>query len=318
VAIVQLPQTISQQSANLFDLESSMIEAYLQMLIADPTNQKAKTGLAQALTALSSNIQAQAKTADTILSQLSSFSTNIGQDAPKLAVIAQGALDDAGTDTKTITKLQGEIESLKQQIQTAQTIITISEIGIGVSLFVGLVGVLCCLIPGAEGVGAGLIVLGVAGEVTSITLTAVESVKVKDFQNEIDSDQKQITGLHQDIILLNGISAQFNALYQSNQQAQKALASILAMWTNLDGIVNQVKDEIASTNTDVTSEQYQQALTDFQQAEASWADVVKFATALAGINYSWQDADGNWHNYGAQTPTLNGSTITQVPSSIAA
>lgn len=318
VGMVALPQAISQQANNLFNLEASLIEPYLQILIADPTNQTAKTNLATALTALSNNIKAQAQTADSILTELNNFSKNIGVDAQTLAAIAAEALQDAGDDKTTITKVQGDIKSLQDQIKTAQVVLTVAEIGIGVSLFVGLVGVFCCLIPGGQGIGAGLIVLGVAGEATSITLTVVENQRIKAFQNQIDSDQKQITGLNQDVVLLNAISTQFNALYDQNQAAQKALTGIISMWKSLDGIVDQVQAELASTSKDATSDDYTQALKDFQQAEQSWSDVVAFATALAGLQYSWQDASGNWHQYGTQNPTLNGSTVTPIPSSIAA
>jgi hypothetical protein len=178
--------------------------------------------------------------------------------------------------------------------------------------------VVCCFIPGAQLVGAGLIIVAVAGVAASIAGTVIENKRIAAMQAQIDSDQKQITGLNQDIILLNGVSQSFNDLYNANLKAQNALNTIITMWTNLGSTVQQVQTDLTDVENDNTADQYTQALADFQQAETAWAAVVAFAQALASINYSWQDTSGQWHVYGTQNPTINNGNTTQIPSSIAA
>lgn len=312
VSMVQLPTTIVNQAANLFDMEETMIEAYLNMLISDPTNQKAKQNLATALNTVSNLIQTQIKAVTTIQSQLVTFNTNILADAKTLTQISADATADAGADKQLITTLQANIATLNSQISTAQTLLTVSEIGMGLSIFVGLIGAVCCVIPGAQGVGVGLIVVGVAGEAASIAGTVIETKAIKAMQAQILSDQNQISGLNQDIILLNGIASQFNLLYESNLKAQTALATIMNMWTQLDSTINDVNTELTDVNNDVTAQQYQQALKDFQDAESAWNDLVTFAQALAGINYNWQDSGGTWHTYGTQNPTINSGNVNQI------
>jgi hypothetical protein len=90
------------------------------------------------------------------------------------------------------------------------------------------------------------------------------------------------------------------------------------MWTNLGSTIGTVQTDLTDVENDNTADEYTQALSDFQAAEAAWADVVTFATALANINYSWQDSAGQWHQYGTQNPTINNGNTTQIPSSIAA
>lgn len=316
VSMLQLPVTIKEQAADLFNMEDTMINAYLQALIQDPNSTVAKTGLATALSVLQSNIQTQVNSVTNIENQLVIFSTNIYNDAQALTGIAQAALADAKGDQTQIANINKDIQSLKDQIANAQYILTLAEIGIGLSIFVGLIGLVCCFIPGAQGVGVGLIIVAVGGEAASIAFTVIETKRIQAMQSQIDSDQTQIQGLNQDIVLLNGISAQFNALYTANQQTQTALTAVKSMWTSLALAIEEVKTDLTNVSNDNTSEQYQQALTDFQDAETNWNEVVTFADALAGINYQWQDAQGNWHSYTDQPPTGGNAQVSQIHSNI--
>jgi len=315
VSIVQLPTTIVSQAANLFNMEELSITLYLQALIQDPNNTMAKQGLASALSSVQQIIQDQVTSITSIQSQLVTFSSDIQTDAATLTQIASESLADAGTDQQTIVTLNADIVTLNAEISTAQTLLTVSEIGIGLSIFTGLIGAVCCTIPGAQTVGVGLIVMGVAGTAASIAGTVIETQSIQVMQNQITSEQNQISGLNQDIIQLQGVSTQFNQLYTANLQAQNALTAISEMWTLMDDTINEVAAELTDVNNDVAAAQYQQALTDFQDAETSWNDVVAFATALAGINYSWQDASGTWHMYGTQNPSTDNGNVNPISAS---
>ncbi len=318
VAMLQLPQTIQEQAADLFNLESTMIEAYLNILISDPGNATAKTGLQKALTTVQTLIQQQVQSIVTIETDLTAFSNDIYSDAEALTGIAQDATDDAGADQAQIVTINGDIQNLQNEIATAQVLLTVSEMGIGLSIFVGIIGAVVCVIPGAQLVGAGIVTAAVGGLAGSIAGTVIESKAITAMQAQITSDQSQISGLNQDIILLNGVSNQFTSLYNANLAAQTALTEIKSMWTSLDQTIGSVATELTDVGTDTTSAQYQQALTDFQAAEANWTDVVDFAKALAGIDYQWQDASGTWHSFTQSSPPADGSTVTQIPTAIGA
>lgn len=317
VEMLQLPVTVKDQAADLFDFQGTMIEAYLTDLVNDPTSAKAKAGLHTALTALSSVIQAQLKTITNIETGLAGFISDIATDAKTLTGIAQGATDDAGADKAQIVKINNDIAALKKQIATENLLVTVSDIGIGVSIFVGLVGVWACLIPGGQLIGGGMIILAVGGLAGSIAGTVIGTKAVAAMQASIDADQKQITGLNQDIILLNGVSSQFNDLYNANLKAQTALTAIKSMWKSLDDTVTEVKTDLASVDKDTTAAQYQQALTEFKAAETNWKDVVTFADVLAGLDFKWQDAKGNWHSF-SSTGAAGAGNVTPIPSTIKA
>ena len=316
VSMLQLPVTIKQQAADLFNLESTMIEAYLNILIATPGNATAKNDLQSALNALQQVIAQQVTTVESIEAGLTQFASDIYTDAQTLTGIAQAATADSGSDQALITQINADIATLNQEIATAQLLLTVSEIGIGLSIFVGLVGAVVCFIPGAQGLGIGIVIAAVGGLAGSIAGTVIENKEIAAMQAQIDSDQSQISGLGQDIILLNGVSSQFNSLYDSNLAAQAALVTIKTQWTDLDRAIDEVKQDLADVARDTTSAQYQQALTDFQAAETNWASVVAFADALAGIDYQWQDPTGAWHSFTQSPPGTDSAQVNQIPSTI--
>ncbi|WP_281885491.1 HBL/NHE enterotoxin family protein [Paenibacillus sp. YYML68] len=320
--MLSFPKTISTQMKNLFNMEEMMAASYLQILQVDPSNAQAKEGLNQAITTMMSLIQQQIDTANGLVTSLNTFSTNITADATILNNIATEALNDVQSDKDQITQLNNSIKDLHNQIDTLQTYLTLSEIGTGLSLFIGLVGVVCCFIPGAQGVGAGLIVVGVVGEAASITGWVLSQKAIDAANDQIQSEQKQIDGLNQDIILLQGINTSFQYLIEANQAAQEAIKVVIAMWQDLYNDLATVKTDLASVEADIegaapTKEQYAQASTDLNAANEAWQEVVAFADALAGVDYKWQDQNGNWHSFTDQAPPANGATIDQAPSNVA-
>ena len=316
--MLALPQTIVNQSASLFSLEATMAGAWLDQLVTDPQNAKAKTGLGQALTTMQKLTQAQLTTAQGLVTSMGTFAGNISADASTLGTIAGQALTAAGADQTSISNLNSDIDSLQSQISTLNTLLTISDIGIGVSIFVGLIGAVCCFIPGAQGIGIGLIVLAVAGEAASITGSVLLNKDIAAKNQAIQVDQQEISDLNQDIIALQGVNKQFAWLEQANVNAQQALKAVKQMWQDLDDELTTAQADLATVGTDATSADYQQAQTDLAQASDAWNDVVDFAQALAGIDYNWQDSSGNWHSYTDQQPGADNATVAQLPSKAAA
>jgi|GEM_PF-900237 len=312
VSMIQLPLTIMNQAANLFGTEDTLITEYLKQLITDPNNASALQGVQEALSTTQKLIKNQLATVSTINTQLDQFLGNIQGDAATLNSIAGAALLDAGNDQAAIEQLKADIVSMNQQIATYQTVLTASEIGIPLSIFVGLIGGIVCTIPGAQGIGAGLIIAGVAGTGASIAGTVIASKNIRALQGAITAEKDQISSLNQDVIQLQAVSTQFAALLAASLQAQNALTTIQNMWTDMNTVVTSVSTELGVVANDMTSDDYLQALTDFGQAVDAWTDVINFAEGLATINYSWQDTSGNWHQYGSENPGSNNGYVNQI------
>lgn len=313
--MLSFPGTIVNQAADLFNMEDTMASAWLDALISDPTNASAKAGLAKALTTMQSIASAQLTTAQGLLSSMNTFASDISSDASTLSTLAQQALDAAGADQTHIQNLNDDIASLKSQIDTLNTLLTLSEIGIAVSLFVGLIGAVCCVIPGAQGVGVGLIVVAVAGEAASITGTVLLNKEIAADNEAIQTDQQLITQLNQDIVALQAVNSQFQWLETANVAAQQAMETVVQMWQGLSDELTTMQNDLTTVDNDVTAEQYQQAQDDLTAAAAAWQDVVTYAQALANVSYNWQDSSGNWHDYTSQPATADAATVAMLPSS---
>jgi TolA-binding protein len=312
--MLSFPGTIVNQAADLFNVEDTMASAWLDQLIANPNDANAKQGLSKALTVMQSIVSTQLTTAQGLLTSMNTFSTDISADATTLNTIAGQALAAAGADEQTIKNLNDDIASLKDQINTLNTLLTLSEIGIGLSIFVGLIGAVCCVIPGAQGIGVGLIVVAVAGEAASITGTVLLNKEIDAKNQAIQEDQQQITQLNQDIVALQAVNSQFQWLETANLATQQAIQTVIQMWQDLSDELTTVQTDLATVGTDATSEQYQQAQNDLTAAAAAWQDVVQFAQALAGVDYQWQDSSGNWHSYTSQPAGADQATVAMLPS----
>ncbi len=312
--MLAFPQTIAGLTNSMFNLEETAIGQALALLKQDPNNQQAKFVLGQALTGLQTIIQAQITTAEGLLAQLNTFSTNVGADAATLASMAAQALAMAGADQTTIDGINTHIDNLNKEISTLNTWLTVSEIGIGLSIFVGLIGAVVCLIPGAQvagGVIIGIAVLGVAG---SIAGTVITNKLISADQDSITSLRQQVTGLKQDIIALQATNKQFVWLQQANKDAQAAMQAVINMWKQLDVELNSTKTDLTDVNADVSAAQYAQAEQDLKKLHDDWQVVVDFANKLKNIDYKFQDQQGNWHSFSdLSTPVkADGSTVTPI------
>jgi len=318
--ILSFPQTIAGLTNDMFGIEESAMGIALQTLVNDPTNQQAKTALGEALTSIQTLVQGPLTTAQGLLSQLNTFSTQTAADATTLGNIATQALQLAGTEQQTITDINTQIDNINSTISSLNYLLGVSEIGIGVSVFVAVVGVAVCFIPGAQVAGGVLIGFAVLGEAASITGTVLTNEAISGDQASIVSLKAEVPNLDQNIIALQACNRQFVYLQQASQDAQQALQTVITMWQNLQTELTTVKAELADVNTDVTSAQYTQAIADLTTANTEWQQIVQYARALAGVNYQWQDQNGNWHSFSnTSTPvTANSALVTPLVQAQAA
>jgi len=307
---------------DMFNVEQSAIGVALRTLQTDPTNQQAKATLAQCLTAILALVQTPLTTAQGLMTQLTDFSTQISGDATTLGTIATQALSSAGADQTTITSINGQLDNLNLKILSLNHQLTVAEILVGVSVVVIGIGVAVWNFAPGFGplAGAPLMVFGVIGLAATVLSTVLLDLQIASDQASILSLQRQVQALNSDVIAMQACNRQFVWLQQANQSAQAALQVVINMWQQLQTELTTLKTDLTDVNTDVTAAQYTQALTDLASANAEWQQVVQFAQALAGVNYQWQDSNGNWHSFAdTSTPvTANGASVTPLVQAKAA
>jgi predicted nucleic acid-binding Zn-ribbon protein len=311
VSLTSIPKTIKEDCADFFDLQKTAIREYLLRLIDEPGNSGVKIKLIKALHALQGNINAQVKWVSELERRLVNFQTQLRGDAASLKKIADDALSDVKEDKQKIQELNARISDLNREIKSAETLLTLSQVGTAVFLFVGLIGGVVLYATGPGVVSVGLLVTAVAGEAASIAGWVIEQKRINALREEIKLQAKNIEERNRDVVLLQQISTQFNDLNDANEKAREAIEKIKTMWNLLGVSIKSVNEELEKTDGDISRERYQQALTDFEAAERAWNDVVTLASSLADINYNWQDSTGNWHNYAEAAPSIDSGYVTK-------
>jgi hypothetical protein len=153
-------------------------------------------------------------------------------------------------------------------------------------------------------------VAGAAGVTAAITSIVISNKAIELDNQSIQVLRGEIADFEQDIAELNGVSVQFERLVRLNEKAKSALTTVNQMWNDLRVVIDDVKSDLTEVDTDVSSAQYDQALKDLQEAEASWQEVVAFAQALQGIEYLWETKDGVWQNIAIDPPEMDGAMVT--------
>src|SRR5262249_16141494 len=167
------------------------LEQYLQQLLGTPTD---------------SNLAAPPSAQPTLYgtqNDLATFRTNVTSDNNALTQGQQGAAQEVALLQVDETKMNSDISTLQGEIAIWNQEIVESEIGIGVSIFVAVVGI--ALAPATGGSSLVATGIGVAGLGGSIASTVVYSEKVKAAFDEIAADQAELTTDQQQVNALNGI-----------------------------------------------------------------------------------------------------------------
>ncbi|WP_432052253.1 HBL/NHE enterotoxin family protein [Streptomyces xiamenensis] len=303
---------------NLFEDEADDLSDALDALIKNPANEQAKDQLRESLKRMRSTIQRKAGTAEKLVATITRFRDDVKRDAADLATIADASLLDAKGDADTIRKVNREIEQLNDDIQTWRTIVTVAEIGMGVSIFIALIGITVCIIPGGVVPGGIIIGLAILGEAASIALTVIGTQHIQADNDAIQADRKEVEDLHQDIILLNVLSRQIKWLNEANEKAQSAFGKVAEIWQRLDDELKQLDADLAAVGADASSEQYQQAKNDLAHANAEWQEIVEFSGKLHAIDYKWQDESGVWHSISDNQPGADSGKKELLPASASA
>ena len=160
-----------------------------------------------------------------------------------------------------------------------------SEIGIGVSIFIAIVGVVCLFVPGGQAAGIGLIALGVVGVGGSIAGTVILNKQINALNDVIQGERQQITQINQDINLLIQLNTQVQNLVTANDEATKAMKVVLDYWKTLDTELSTLITDLNDSTVKLDASQFQAVQTDLTEANTLWGEINTFAVALQQIKY---------------------------------
>jgi len=291
-----------------------VLENHLIRLINNPNDRDAKISLKKDFDNIHIIFKMEDDSIQDIFKFLTDFVNSIGNDAATLNRLSNEALNLSDYDKNKILNLKCEIENLQERIEKDEQFLKASDlIGKLVNLCISVVGIECEV--------ATEIVLKELDIIIDIThfgtpdsiLGTLAQEDIKQAQQKIKSDAAEIKAVDADVVLLTNLSAQFSKLDSALPQTNDALRKILNMWKVLSQAIALVKSELEVVEwNDLKSGHYQAALDDLYKIKSNWGELYNSANTLSNVSFTWQDTDGNWHNFGEQNPSQNNSKVNYI------
>jgi hypothetical protein len=162
-----------------------------------------------------------------------------------------------------------------------------AEIGLGCSIFVGVVGVALCATGVGAVAGGPMIGVGVIGIATSAAIWGTLQAKVNHDYSEISGDQSTENQLTQQIKSLTGLHMTISNLVDQVVSAQTALSDVSVFWTTFKDTLDGVVTDLQKPNATV-SVVHDKLFTDV--AHSKWKELKDFAEGLVSVTTDVQVA----------------------------
>ncbi|MDK2596903.1 HBL/NHE enterotoxin family protein [Pseudoalteromonas obscura] len=284
-----IPQSIINYN-NTFINATNDILGIIKDAAGNPTDAQ-KNSIIELLQATLTRLEQQKSTIKTAQSDLVTFSEDIQTDHNNLLEGNNGAIAALHEDQDKVIEIQGKIVELNQRLAKDKTLATVSEIGIGVSIFLAVAGFALAIATG--GAAAPLVVGGVGVVATGAAIAGTviwndditQDLKdINDAQNELDAEQAQVSALKTIICTVEG-------LVMLNESAQTALSQILDMYETLSQKMTAVISDLEQAQADEVGGILQKL--DVESAQTAWGQLEQFAEAVeqtSMINQGTMDA----------------------------
>jgi hypothetical protein len=180
-----------------------------------------------------------------------------------------------------IKLLHGEIDAWNKQIMD-------SQIGLGLSIFVAVVGCVVAAVPGGQAIGVGIIVAGGAGIATSGAIWGTLQQKVDSAESEIAQDQATEDALNIQITALNALHLIVANVVDKITAAQLALSDVAVFWTTFESTLDNVIKDLGKPNAKLTAVMDEMWV---NAAKKNWKTLSEFAQNLvdAKIDAEYRD-----------------------------
>ncbi len=225
------PQTIIDYG-NLFSAATQDIIATLQASGYRPNSDQRQEILGD-LSTLVDFIGTQTSAIGDLKTQLKTFQDNLLADHTSLAAAINGAQGQLESDNDQIATINAKIASITADLAAASTKATMSDIGIGLSIFIALVAVVAVVASGGAALPllvAGVAVAGVGAAIgTAVVYTqqqAADIAELQTYNNELSDETAQV-------VALTAIINTTTTIVAANEAASAALDSITTVWTDL-------------------------------------------------------------------------------------
>lgn len=207
--------------------------------------------------------------------QLSDYATKVQADHDALLGGNDAIQTLISIDSADIDALKSEVNNLNDEISAWNKQIMDAEIGVGLSIFVGIIALAVAPVSGGASLAVGAVAVG--GLAASATVWGILQAKVDHARSEIATDQATETELQQQVLSLNALHGTVANVLNQIVTAQSALSDVGVFWqtfgNTLDGVITDLGKPNASLSA-VIDEMWVNA------AKGLWTDLTVFAQNL--------------------------------------
>jgi hypothetical protein len=260
-----------------FNINMLNINSALSVLQTNPQNQQAKQAVLTGLQALLGGFSLQLQNAQNFQQNITGFASNLTADLAIMQQSVKDATKTVGYDQSKVARLMGDIQALQDKIHTWQTVLTAAAIAVPV-------GLVAATLLAAFTFGLGL-AFGIISQAASIALIIASAVEIRQLSAQIAQDEADITGVNQEIAVLNIMIQNLNTVITLSGAASQQLALVLTAWKTMEADITAVISDINAAEANLSSLNLVGLQNDLIQANTDWQALSSFCARIAGITY---------------------------------
>jgi hypothetical protein len=286
-ASATIPNHILDYGAT-YDAASDEILDLLDQAKKDNDDPKLKTDAVDLITALRDSVSGYRAELDKVKADLDAYAKKVQADHDALAGSNDAIANLVSLESSEVTKFGDRIKLLHGEIDAWNKQIMDSQIGLGLSIFVAVVGCVVAAVPGGQAIGVGIIVAGGAGIATSGAIWGTLQQKVDSAESEIAQDQATEDALNIQITALNALHLIVANVVDKITAAQLALSDVAVFWTTFESTLDNVIKDLGKPNAKLTAVMDEMWV---NAAKKNWKTLSEFAQNLvdAKIDAEYRD-----------------------------
>jgi hypothetical protein len=286
-ASATIPNHILDYGAT-YDAASDEILDLLDQAKKDNDDPKLKADAVDLITALRDSVSGYRAELDKVKADLDAYAKKVQADHDALAGSNDAIANLVSLESSEVTKFGDRIKLLHGEIDAWNKQIMDSQIGLGLSIFVAVVGCVVAAVPGGQAIGVGMIVVGGAGIATSGAIWGTLQQKVDSAESEIAQDQATEDALNIQITALNALHLIVANVVDKITAAQLALSDVAVFWTTFESTLDNVIKDLGKPNAKLTAVMDEMWV---NAAKKNWKTLSEFAQNLvdAKIDAEYRD-----------------------------
>ncbi|ASS73579.1 hypothetical protein CIG75_00375 [Tumebacillus algifaecis] len=279
--MIAIPQMIVD-SNRIITAKFNNINQDLKDLEKYPNDKDVIDDLKQNLKSIYNRVNGDLDSINGLIQDLQTFAETLKNDYSTLNVGIEQLNSAEEANEAEVKRLQQEIQDLQDEIEKYNQIMTASVIGVGVSIFVTLVGIVVGVATG--GIGWAIVPVGIIGVGASTAGIVIASSKIQAAQLQIGKDAADLDAYNEDLVVLNTEIETLSKLITANEAAQEALVDVSKLWQDMADSTKQLLDDLEKAESEVTSD-LAQCSQDVQSAQNEWNALEQFCEQLTKIDY---------------------------------